>query len=72
MLRQLAGACSIGAGTWATQHAYCESKDAPKEASKDAPSTFKNGMINPEELERAAKAVREIDRSPNAKLVRSP
>lgn len=62
MLRQLAGVVSVGVGTWGASHAYCESDDKA--------SAFKNGMINPEELERAAKAVREIDRSPNAKQVR--
>lgn len=62
MLRQLAGVVSAGAGTWGVGYAYCENKDNS--------SAFKNGMINPEELERAAKAVREIDRSPNAKMVR--
>eukprot|EP00892_Ulva_mutabilis_P006304 jgi/Ulvmu1/4045/UM019_0022.1 len=61
MLRQLAGVVSVGAGTWGAGYAYCDDKDNA--------SAFKNGMINPEELERAAKAVREIDRSPNAKLV---
>ena len=63
MLRQLAGVVSVGAGTWGGGYAYCDSKNNE--------SAFKNGMINPEELERAAKAVRDIDRSPNAKLVRT-
>lgn len=64
MLRQLAGVVSVGVGALSANHAYCENDDKG--------SAFKNGMINPEELERAAKAVREIDRSPNAKQVRRP
>lgn len=60
MLRQLGQQASASLRSWAFPTAECEAKE-------DA--TMK-GMLDPERLERAAKAVRDIDKSPNAKLVR--
>ena len=64
MLKYWGQQASASLGLWAFPTAECEAKD------KDDANV--KGMLDPDRLERAAKAVRDIDKSPNAKHVRMP
>jgi hypothetical protein len=60
MLRQLGQQATASLRSWAFATAECEAKEDDISVK---------GMFDPDRLERAAKAVRDIDKSPNAKLV---
>lgn len=61
MLRQWGQQATTSLRSWAFPTAECEAKEKEDASVK--------GMLDPDNLERAAKAVRDIDKSPNAKQV---
>lgn len=64
MLKQWGQQATASLRLWAFPTAECEAKGNDDANVK--------GMLDPDRLERAAKAVRDIDKSPNAKNVRVP